>query len=175
VINRIRKFRVQVPKKVIREPSQMNNRFYASKICLLDIAYIFDDLGNLRETVTIGTVSKKVAIQPDDSVPCLLQHRNHNRADISLVSGNQNLHFDVPCLVQFLLTPTPFQVLSFHCLTEPVCDSRQLWPGRRVHCIPCPQSHDRALTKVIIIFADFVLQNQMIPKGVFHVNSTSQR
>ncbi len=72
----------------------MDDRVEALQIGALDVAQVFPDLGDRRSTRRRPEVAldKEAAVEAGHFVARLAQHRDGHRADVALVSGDEDLH-----------------------------------------------------------------------------------
>jgi hypothetical protein len=70
----------------------MNDGFEPLQVLWLSFPDVDLQLRDLLKTRSERTPTKNVAVKPRDVVACVTQHRHHHRADVALVSGNEDAH-----------------------------------------------------------------------------------
>ena len=72
----------------------MDHRLLTSEIVNANVAHVFEDGPDVRDTATgpIGAAAVEVAIESGNLMARIDQYRDHHRADIAEVPRHQNAH-----------------------------------------------------------------------------------
>ena len=70
----------------------MDDGFEPMQVLWLDISDVDLQLRNFLKARSERTPAKDVAVEPGDVVAGVTKHRHHYRADVALVSGDEDVH-----------------------------------------------------------------------------------
>ena len=93
-----------------------------SRSARVKIAEVFANLGNCRERVAEIAARKQIGVEADDFMACRTQDRPRDRADVALVTSQQNFHM-APCLESLVVVVRDrcsVQGITMHLFTEVV-------------------------------------------------------
>src|SRR5207344_380538 len=99
-------FRVQVPQGVIAEAREMHDGIESPQVLCLNISHVDRKRRQCRRRVAEEAFLVEKAVEANDVVPRLLQHRHEGAADVAVVPGYEYLHANRESLIGFTSRPS---------------------------------------------------------------------
>src|SRR5918995_3252212 len=92
VVDVVRELRVEVTERIVRKRRKVDDGFETLEMAGLDVAEIKPDAGDRLPAIPEAARLVKAGVEPHHLVTGLDQQRDHDRSDVALMAGDQDLH-----------------------------------------------------------------------------------
>jgi hypothetical protein len=92
VIDLVGQVGVEVAERVVGKRRQVDDRVEAGQVGRGDVAHVHPQRRHLRPVLAEPAPLEVERVEPDDIMPSLSQHRDHDRPDVPVVAGDQDSH-----------------------------------------------------------------------------------